>query len=182
LVDFRDLLLSPQQSVQYGGSGQEPYGNVVYELFGALKQLLYATDANGKYKVNDLLPQLLNGQSGLGSLFSTANPNAARRLMKQRHVQSNDTALTTAGWYYSFPSDLMNVQTKIDVGGLNADFSLRMYDAYLENLESIGQPFSILDNVVNQPYELNNSASIGVSGPLRLGMRVLVGLSGEGKC
>jgi hypothetical protein len=46
-IDFRDLLLKPDLAAIFGGSGEEPYGNLAYTLMTLVKDQLLATEDDG---------------------------------------------------------------------------------------------------------------------------------------
>ena len=58
--------------------------------------------------------------------------------------------------------------------------SFRASDARIENLDTLGSPIKILEPVMGEPYELNNTATLGTSDrPLRFAMRLLVSMIGD---
>jgi hypothetical protein len=150
-IDFRDLLLTPAESMAFGGSGQSQYGKLVRTAFSLIEDKLFAIDQEtGLARINDgLIGDLTQSQSGkAGSLF--------------------------------FDGDLLNSEQRIRAGGLDAKFRLRLYDAYINNLDTIGTPIVLLEPMNGQPYLLNNSGTIGLSRPLVLGVRLFFGLANEG--
>jgi hypothetical protein len=67
------------------------------------------------------------------------------------------------------------------VGGLDANVRLIASDARIDNLDTIRDPLSLLNAVMNAPYELNNTATLGTSErPLRFATRFLIALTGDG--
>ena len=76
--------------------------------------------------------------------------------------------------------DLLNTGKRVQVGGLDAQVDLKAYNARIENMDSVGEPLSLLEPVLNQPHLLNNTASFGVGPePLRLGLTFLISLMGD---
>lgn len=143
-IDFRDLLLKPDEAVASGGSGQEPYGDVVPTLMKLLQEQFLAL-----------------GEDGLPSINS--------KLIRQ--FTEDGTLLF---------GDLLDTGTRVQVGGLDAQVDLKAYNARIENLDSVGEPLSVLEPVTNEPHLLNNTVSFGVGpDPLRLGLTFLISLVGD---
>jgi hypothetical protein len=68
------------------------------------------------------------------------------------------------------------------VGGLDANIQLRASDARVENLNTIGSPLELLEAIMNEPHQLNNTVTFGVADrPVRLAVRFLLSLMGDGK-
>lgn len=151
-VDFRDLLLTPDDSKIFGGSGTQPYGDVVYTLVSEFKEQFLSKDANGSLTVNGLIRDFLA-------------------------ESSNST-----GAMASYDGDVLNSTTSIGVGGFRASLDFRIFDAYVQNLDTIETPIQVLEPVMGEANILNNSISIGVdSKPVRLSAKLLISLSDEGK-
>ena len=152
LVDFRDLLLDADAARTLGGSGTEPYGGIVSTLLTFLKsQVATVDELTGKVTVNKELLTLALGGE------STDSDNMY------------------------FPGELLGDDIRITFGGLDAGIAFSLSDARIENLNSFGTPFSILDPVRGEPNLLNNTATIGVSEPLRLGARFLLNIETGGE-
>ena len=109
------------------------------------------------------------------------DPVTGESAFNEMLVQPFTQKQSGAAGQWLFEGDILDGGAKVDVGGLQADVSLRLYDAYVENLDSFGAPLSILDVVKGRPHQLNNTASIGVGKPLRLGGRFSIELIGSGK-
>jgi hypothetical protein len=73
------------------------------------------------------------------------------------------------------------VDERLSFAILEARFRLRISDAYVENLNTIGAPFSLLD-VDEEPYVLRNAATIGVGDPVRMGAKLLFSVGSKGEC
>lgn len=149
-VDFRDLLLSEEASILLGGKGGSPYGN----LFRTILEIIN----------NNILK--VDPKTGLSNM----NTAILDRLTER---QSNITGTLL------FPGDLINKGTRINVGGLDAKIQFQAYDAYIANLDTVGDPLSILNPVKNEESLLNNTACIGVGNPLILGSKFLIGIKGD---
>lgn len=151
-VDFRDLLLSPEEAKEAGGLGTQPYGDVVYTIVSEAKEQFLANDTDGSPKVNSLIRDLL-----------------AR--------SSNTTGAAAVA-----ADDVLNTTASLGLGGFRADLGFRIFDAHMENLDTIGSPIQLLEPVSGEAHMLNNSLSIGVdSKPVRLSAKLLITLSDRGK-
>ena len=152
LVDFRDLLLDADTSRTLGGSGQEPYGSIVSTLVTFLKsQIATVDEMTGKVAVNNELLTM-----ALGGVSEDSNN-------------------------LYFPGELLGDDIRITFGGLDAGIAFSLSDARIGNLNSFGTPFSILDPVRGERSLLNNTATIGVSEPLRLGARLFLNIETGGE-
>ena len=151
-VDFRDLLLPPIQSVALGGTGDMPYGDLFVEIKKILdEQVLNEDPITGVSGVNDLL---------IGPITESQSQTAGTLLL--------------AG-------DLLNTNTRVEVGGLNARIELRLYDVSFVNVDTVKAPLSLLDPLRDLPYRLNNTASFGApERPLRIRFSLVFGFSGGG--
>jgi hypothetical protein len=150
-LDFRDLLLPANEALALGGSGQSQYGNLFRSAFRLVKDQMFATDSvTGLAKFN----------SGFITDFTQSQSGTPGRLF--------------------FGGDFLKSEKRVQAGGLDAMFRLRVYDAYINNLDTIGTPLTVLEPVNQQPHLLNNSAGIGLSRPLELGTRFFFGLSNDG--
>jgi hypothetical protein len=90
-------------------------------------------------------------------------------------------SLTEDGNLY-FPGDLLSEGFDLDFGlGVPTGIAFRISDLRIENIDTIGNPFSLLDPVENKPSLINNTVTIGVGEPLRIGAKVFVDVSNEGK-
>lgn len=54
-VDFRDLLLPPNDALALGGTGEQPYGDIVYGIVSRFKEELTTEDENGLPGINAML-------------------------------------------------------------------------------------------------------------------------------
>jgi hypothetical protein len=136
-----------------------------------------------------LVSQALGG-SGLsqyGDMFRTAM-GFVRNLLKVDEAtglsELNDaivTPLTDKG-SLSYVDDLFNGGTRITIGALDANVQFRVFDAMVENLDTIGAPLELFGGSAGMPYHLNNTVSFGVNDePLRFSTKLLLSVDGDGK-
>lgn len=139
-VDLRELLLTPDISQQYGGAGDAPYGNIFPTIANYIKDEILSTDP----------------ETGVLALNNLINSFTERR--------------SGVGGTLLWPGDLLSTDTNVDAGGLNARVRLRVYDAFIHNIDSFsGQDMQILEPVRGEPHQVNNSASIGKRQPIEMG-------------
>lgn len=150
-IDFRDLLLTPDEAKEAGGAGTQPYGDVVYTIVSEVKEQFLAPDENGSPLINALIREFL------------------------------DSANATAGSIMAYPGDVLNTSTRLAMGGFQADLGFRVFDAYVENVDTLGPPIQFLEPITGEAHMLNNSVSIGVdSDPVRLSAKLLITLKDDG--
>lgn len=136
-VDFRDLFLSELDAIPYGGSGDAPYGNIFQLGLSVLQDLLQVDPNTGLSGINDLL------------------------IRPFTLLESNE-----AGTWYS-DEELIDEGVRLIMGGSDITARLKLKNARIENIDSIGELF-LMNPVSEQPHQINNTASIGVAGsPLR---------------
>ncbi|GAX20731.1 hypothetical protein FisN_7Hh041 [Fistulifera solaris] len=63
---------------------------------------------------------------------------------------------------------------------LDADVHFRVFDIYAENLDTMGEPLSLLDTVQGEAHLINNVATVGVNKPLRAGAKINLQMDGSG--
>ena len=81
-----------------------------------------------------------------------------------------------------YPGDLFNKGSRVSVGGLNAQVRLRASDARIDKLDSVGSPLELIQMVLNEPNQINNTATFGVANrPLSFAVRLFLSLVGDGK-
>lgn len=153
-VDFRDLFLVAEKARQFGGSGLSQYGNLFSTALGMVEDLIFKVDeSTGLSAINDLVVQP----------FTEAQSNSSGSIR--------------------FEGDLFNGNSRVVVGGLDAKVQLRASDVYVDNLDTVGSPIELLRAMMGEPYQLNNTMTFGIeSRPVRMGMRFLLSLIGDGKC
>jgi len=150
-VDFRDLLLSDENALALGGSGKEPYGDVLRRIVGFINDdLLKINETDGTAAINGLLiDPITTSQSGEVGTFR-------------------------------FDGDLLDSGSRIDIGSFQANLGFKVFNARIAGLDTIGSPLSILNPMENFPHNLNNTASIGIGGkPLRFAATILFFLTGN---
>lgn len=149
-LDFRELLLSEPDSRIRGGTGNSPYGDLIRTLIEVVRKQLLAVDPT----------------TGVSAVNSIVGPLAE--------------AQSTVPGSLFFGGDLFNQRARISVGGLDARINLRAYDAFVNNVDTVGAPLSLFDTVYDEPNYLNNTASLGIGNPLQVGVRFLFGLKDDG--
>ena len=77
---------------------------------------------------------------------------------------------------FLFSGDVLNGEQRVDL--FQTGIRFRLYDLFVENLDTVGTPLTLLSPVEGEARVLNNEVSIGVSRPLKLGTKVSFGLSG----
>jgi hypothetical protein len=151
LVDFPDLLLPQNEALARGGTGEAQYGGLVSKVYKLIQE---------KFMV-------LDPETGLAVLNR-------KFLAKLGEAQSG-----TPGRLF-FAGDIVNQVGNVKAGGLNAFFTVRLFDAYINNFDTVGVPFVFLDPLDREAHTLNNSGSVGNIRPVQVGIKMLLGLSGEG--
>jgi hypothetical protein len=150
-VDLRDLLLSQTEAFRLGGNGRSPYGSLFRSAMKIVQDELLAVDSRtGLSRLNSVL---------IDPLTEEQSGVAGR---------------------FAFKEPVLDSGTNINVGGLNAKVQLKASDLYFEALNSVGEPLRLLSPVQNQSDLLDNTIGIGTSDPLRVGLRFLFALLGDG--
>jgi hypothetical protein len=151
VVDFRDLLLPSQEAVSYGGIGTDPYGKLLHSVYDIVKDEFFSVD----------------NSTGLAAVN--------KKFLADFGVRQSGTA-----GRLSFPGNLLNNERVIRRSGKETYVHVRIYDAYIENIDTVGVPLTLLEPVSNNAYLLENEGSIGVSRPLRVGFRFFLSISKSG--
>jgi hypothetical protein len=147
-IDFRDLLLAPNASLQYGGSGTAPYGSLVAP-------------------VKDYIASVITNSSTISNLLDMVIAPLAQSEGASFARSSSDALV--------WKTPLIDYSGGIAIGGLDADIVLLVDELKVENLNTLSNP-TVLDPVRGEPYSLNNSVSLAMSKPLRLSARILIEL------
>lgn len=148
-IDFRDLLLNPTESLNAGGSGTSPYGDMGSKLMEIVD--------------SELL--------GLDSETGTVLLNR-RVIAPFTEAQSNTTGTLIV------PGDLFSTEFGIRKLGFEK-IAIRVYDARIANLDSIGCPAQILDPSAAEL--LDNNITMGADGkPLSIKARLMFAVDGGG--
>jgi len=150
-VDFRDLFLLSEKAKAFGGSGLSQYGDLFRTALGFVQDMVFKTDSStGLSAVNEVVV----------APFTESQSNSIGSLI--------------------YPGDLFSGGSRVKVGGLDANVQLKASGARIDNLDTVGSPIELLAAVMNQPSELNNTATFGVADrPLRMSVRFLLSLLGD---
>lgn len=151
-VDFRDLFLPEDKSKVLGGSGLSPYGNLFRSVYTFLSDEFLITD-----------------------------PETNLAAINEKLISKFTNARTGTSGEWLLDGDLINQNRRVNAGGLNAFFKIRIYDGYVKNLDTVGAPLGILEPINGQASILNNSATMGIGRPLVIGSSILISLSDDGK-
>jgi hypothetical protein len=151
VIDFRDLLLPSQEAVSFGGSGTDPYGKLLHSVYDIVKDEYFSVDPT----------------TGLAAVN--------RKVLADFGLKQSGTS----GRLF-FPGSLLNNERVIRRGGKETYLRVRIYDPYIENIDTVGVPLTLLEPVSNNAYLLENEVSIGLSRPLRVGLRFFLGISKSG--
>eukprot|EP00977_Amphora_coffeiformis_P009398 scaffold2179_cov165-Amphora_coffeaeformis.AAC.2 len=147
-VDFRDLLLAETEARSFGGSGTSQYGDLFRWILDIVKDNLLDIDkTTGLSDVNGAI---------IAPLTKAQSEEAGR---------------------ISFPGNIFSTDTRVQVGGLDALVNLRLYDAYVRKLDTVGAPLSILEPLQGKPFELSNSATFGKNEPVQVGFQFFISVS-----
>lgn len=150
-VDFRDLLLPAQESRELGGSGLSPYGDIVSSAFTYLREELFVSETgDGVAELNEKIIQS----------FTESQSGTPGRLF--------------------FEGDIFNQGQSLEEGGIDATVRIRLYDFFVNNLDTIESPAVLLDPIAGKPSELNNSVAMGIERRLELGIHLTLELTGGG--
>mmetsp|Transcript_3457 Transcript_3457/g.9854 ORF Transcript_3457/g.9854 Transcript_3457/m.9854 type:complete len:2914 (-) Transcript_3457:98-8839(-) len=154
-IDFRDLLLDSSLSSVYGGSGDEPYGDLASTVFNLIReQLLEAeSDTDNSLKLNSILIQpVTKRQSGVEGMLQ-------------------------------FPGALFDfVKTDIDLElarSFISKFQIAVYNTRISNLDTFKAPAQLL-LPTNHPFILANQLNIGPEAGRPLNMTIGFKLIVEG--
>ena len=63
---------------------------------------------------------------------------------------------------------------------LDSAVHFRVFDVYAENLDTMGEPFNLLETVQGEGQMVNNMATVGVNKPLRAGAKINFQMDGSG--
>jgi hypothetical protein len=151
IIDFRDLLLPSNEAISLGGSGTAPYGNLMHALYNTLQnEYLSADPMTGLAAINDKFI----------SDFTMDQSGIEGRLF--------------------FPGNVLNQTREIHARGKHSTIRLRIFDLYLNNVNTLGVPLTIFEPVNDEPYLVQNEASIGINRTLRFGFRFFLGITNSG--
>lgn len=149
-VDFRDLMLTKSEAMAFGGGGAAPYGDLFQWAIDVVKDnLLDVDETTGLSDMN----------KGIVAPLTRAQSEEAGKL--------------------AFPGDLFATDTRVNVGGLDALINLRVYDAFIRNLDTVGDPLSLLELIEDEAFQLSNTATIGKNDPVQVGFQFFISISGS---
>ena len=154
-IDFRDLLLSADEAKLLGGSGKQPYGNLISMAFNALKaQMVSIDNTTGLPTINSFLIQpLTESQSGTNGLL--------RFPERFFNMTVNSTKL----------GFLQSLLQRVEISA---------FDARIENLNTIVSPIKFLEPT-DQAHVLENIFHFGPvdNKPLNMTLSLSVNLEGQ---
>jgi len=150
-VDFRDLFLVAEKAHQFGGSGLSQYGNLFSTALNVVQDLIFKVDESTNLSaINDLVV----------APFTESQSNSSGSVV--------------------FEGDVFNSNSRLVVGGLDANIQLRASDVRIDNLDTIGSPLELLQAITDAPHTLNNTMTFGTEDrPVRMSMRFLLSLIGD---
>lgn len=152
-VDFRDLFYDSSEARALGGSGSQPYGIITKLLRDLIDDLLIADDPKtGMPKINEELIAPLTH-------FLSGTYGALK-----------------------FNGTLFRLKGGFAFGEFVSDVLFKVYDAKVENIDSISSPLVLLLPTNRSGSELDNNVTFGYDKrPFRASARVLLSLQGESK-
>jgi hypothetical protein len=144
-------MLPAEKSRQLGGSGLSPYGDLVSTAFTYLKDEWFVSKSvDGLAEINE---QLIRS-------FTETQSGTPGRLF--------------------FEGDILNQEQSLMEGGIDATVRIRLYDFFVNNLDTVGSPAVLLEPITGKAHEVNNSVAIGIDRRLQIGVHLTVGLVGNG--
>jgi hypothetical protein len=150
-IDLRDLILPAEKSRLLGGSGLSPYGDLVSTAFTYLKDEWFVSKSgDGLAEINE---QLIRS-------FTESQSGTPGRLF--------------------FEGDIFNQGGSLEKAGIDATVGIRLYDFFVNNLDTIGSPAVLLEPINGKAHEVNNSVAIGIDRRLEIGVHLKVDLVGAG--
>ena len=118
-------------------------------------------------------------KSFLEAQYLTTDPSTGLPMINSLLVQPMTYNQSGIPGTLLFQDALMDVGTRISIGGLEADIKLRVTDMKVENVDTIKEPLVLLDPINDQPHTLNNTATVGLElddRPLSLSMRLFISI------
>jgi hypothetical protein len=134
-VNFGDLLLNAQDAIEVGGTGSSQYGVIIHNLMTVIKT-----------EILDVF--LEDGRSYLNDLF----------ISKITELQSSIPGML------NFPGDYGS-QYRMELGELVADVELKLSNATIQNIDTVGAPMSLVTPI--SPQDIYNTFAVGVGRPLQ---------------
>ena len=153
LVDFRDLFYEPSKAKSLGGSGAQPYGVITKLVRDLVDDLLLSTDP------------------------STGMPRINKEL-----IVPLTHFLSGSDGQFKFNGTLLSFRRGVDFGEFSSEIVFEVYDAKIDNIDSIVSPLVLLQPTNRSGSELDNDVTFGLNDrPLQGSARVFVSMQGEGK-
>ena len=150
LINLSDLLFSEAEATLVGGTGEAPYGNIVANIVSMVEMEAFKIDQ-------------LDGTSFINELLIAPLTN---------FFSGTPGTLT-------FP-EIFQQKSSIDIGALQADLELQIFDAQIQNLDTVGFPLDLFKGV--SPQTFDTTATIGVGDrPLRASTQFQISFVTDGK-
>ena len=128
--------------------------------------------ASGEGQYGDLLPVLW---AFLKDQFSRVDERSGKPTINRWLIDP----LTEPNGDILYTGDIFSIDQRLDIIGFG--IKVRLYDAFIQNLDSIGEPMSLLDPVPDRTHVLNNTVTFGIGEPLNLGTKFELVLAGTCK-
>ena len=135
-VDFRDLLLPPNEAGFMGGSGTEPYGDLAYTALQLIDDYLLKADSDGLLDLNDILIKPITESFGASASGSIEIPGDLISLVKTQ-----------------FANDY--------VRSFVERFEIGLQNARIVNLDIIKLPTYVLEPTDEDPNIITNRLTLG---------------------
>lgn len=148
-VNFGDLLLNAQDAIEVGGTGFSQYGLIIHNLMTVIKT-----------EILDVF--LEDGRSYLNDLF----------ISKITELQSSIPGML------NFPGDYGS-QYRMELGELVADVELKLSNATIQNIDTVGAPMSLVTPI--SPQDIYNTFAVGVGRPLQTSAVLTFGFDDGGE-
>jgi hypothetical protein len=178
LVDFRDLLLQPQEALALGATGTSPYGNVVSEMImpGLKEHVL-----NDQERINaELIRPFTKKQSGQEGMLSFPSSVLFELLQETETVQNPNVDRSS-----SFRSTNSSMPYSSSAASLWDRLEVRVSNIRILNIDTVTAPLSLLEptesNLLSNRIQLDSSGSmsLGQGQGLKLTVRLLLAIDGD---
>lgn len=163
-VDFRDLLLNKSMAVEYGGSGKEPYGNMISMGLSVFEEVfLIPTTVNGgvpwiNMRLIAPITKFLSSTAGEIDLISLPTKTCS----DSSELQWGATCILAL-------DPILSSEKEKEHDFQTYKTSVNITKAEIQNFDGFGYPSFFLRPQPNEPHKLLNNFSVGVvdSMPLR---------------
>jgi hypothetical protein len=173
LVDFRDLLLEPQEALALGATGTSPYGNVISEMImpGLKEQVL-----NDQEHINaELIRPFTKKQSGQEGMLSFPSSVLFELLQETETVQNPSVDRSP-----SFRSTNSSMPTSPSAASLWDRLEVRVSNIRILNIDTVTAPMLLLEptesNLLSNRILLNSSGFMNMGEGQRQGLKLTVRL------